>query len=421
MKVIYDTFAYRKIMHWVMEAKTDEISGFGTVKREGDIFYVLDAMLLPQRNGAGHTDIEGTDVARTEYLLRNKPGEVRLWWHSHVKMDVFWSGTDMATIKLLGQGGWFLNTVFNQRWENRTALYIGGDNKFFLDDLDTSHNLLTIDPALTVQWNEEFKTNVTDVAHQDEAKKQAALLDEWEPTPLTELSNREQALILKKNISAILITKNYGKVFWSFDDGYSRMMCHRATPHIKTSVFLSDLLEDTLLVRWMSPVLMEDKKYYLRAADFYQKKMGVVVDYMTARRKKPVEPYPHYPHAHRQSYEGYREHFADAHGLLTAGEQSYMEALADDDDDDMEGMSVQEFLAREHGVELLDERDEIEPYPFSSEDDDHYRKAYGDNWDKWDVDEKIQMAAKFDRLLKQDGVVATKALKEAESVSTTVN
>ena len=114
---------FNKIMHWVNKSN-DEVSGFGkcTYYKETGVLYVHDAYLLKQTNGAAHTDIDGQSLARLTYKTREEEGELKWWWHSHVNMQVFWSGTDTATIKELASQGWIGATVFNKREEMRSAI-----------------------------------------------------------------------------------------------------------------------------------------------------------------------------------------------------------------------------------------------------------------------------------------------------------
>lgn len=170
MKVVIDNEVYRKIMFWVNKSSY-EVSGLGTVTYdEAGIFRVNSAMLLPQKNGSTHTDIEGEDVSKLMYALRASPGDLRFWWHSHVDMPVFWSGTDMDTIKKIGAGGWFLSTVFNKKREMKSAYYAvegnttpWGKQPSFHDELETSVAPL---PEQNIEaWDEEYRLNVTNVQH----------------------------------------------------------------------------------------------------------------------------------------------------------------------------------------------------------------------------------------------------------------
>lgn len=163
--VIIDNLVYRQIMHWVNKSQ-DEVSGLGTLVCEPDgVFRVNKVMLLPQTNGATHTDIEPEHVGKLMYQMRDS-GDLRFWWHSHVKMPVFWSGTDMDTIKKLGQGGWFLSTVFNQMNEMKSAFYAvegqttpWGTSALFIDELATKVEPFVEDNA--ARWDAEYTENVT--------------------------------------------------------------------------------------------------------------------------------------------------------------------------------------------------------------------------------------------------------------------
>jgi hypothetical protein len=124
---------------------------------------VVEAMLLPQRNGSAHTDIESEDVCKAMYDFRDIDGDLRFWWHSHVQMGVFWSGTDMTAIRDFGAAGWVVCTVFNQKREMKSAFYSKdglttpwGSHELFYDDLDTK---IETTPPLQA-WEDEYVTNV---------------------------------------------------------------------------------------------------------------------------------------------------------------------------------------------------------------------------------------------------------------------
>ena len=145
LSVIIDEDVYEKIMHWCNKASPKEVSGLGNViyDKELKALRVTDAWLLEQENTSSTTDIDENSIGKLEYkhhLMKKKgeiEGELKFWWHSHVNMGVFWSGTDMDTIEQLGSGGWFLSTVFNLKEEMKSAVYQTDPMEFFADDLDT--------------------------------------------------------------------------------------------------------------------------------------------------------------------------------------------------------------------------------------------------------------------------------------------
>lgn len=123
-----------KVLFWVRH-KDMEVSGFGKIKYvpEAQRFEVVDAYLLDQVGGSAHTDIDDASLSRLMYEARTVEGELSWWWHSHVKMPVFWSGTDTSTIKDLGKNGWIVASVFNQREEVRSALCYAVDVSYTSD------------------------------------------------------------------------------------------------------------------------------------------------------------------------------------------------------------------------------------------------------------------------------------------------
>lgn len=138
ISVSIDWDVYQKIMYWVKKA-TGEVSGLGKVIiQEGGHLRVVSACLVKQENAAASTDMDAAAVAKAMYELREAPGHLNFWWHSHVNMAVFWSGTDTDTIREIGSNGWLVSTVFNKKSENRTAFYSKAEGvlpEIFLDNL----------------------------------------------------------------------------------------------------------------------------------------------------------------------------------------------------------------------------------------------------------------------------------------------
>jgi hypothetical protein len=183
--VLIDMLTFRKIMYWTYKA-SEEVSGLGTVtydSKEG-AFRVHSAMLLPQLNGPTSTDIDEKAVQKAMFELRDAPGSMRFWWHSHVNMGTFWSGTDHDTIKQIGDHGWVLAMVVNKKNELRSAFYGGkammGEFPLFIDELTTN---LEYGAACEQAWADEFKLNVTDVMAKAEEEKRAKWFTNSPQTP----------------------------------------------------------------------------------------------------------------------------------------------------------------------------------------------------------------------------------------------
>ena len=140
MKVIIPKNIHEEIDFYVQRSPV-EVSGLGRVKKHdnGDM-EVVKVYLLDQVNTGTSTELEDKAVTKLMYESRKDEGDLTFWWHSHVDMGVFWSGTDMATIREFGSNGYLVATVFNKKGEMRSAYYQGGTDflpRMFADNLET--------------------------------------------------------------------------------------------------------------------------------------------------------------------------------------------------------------------------------------------------------------------------------------------
>jgi hypothetical protein len=157
--IVIDNMVYQKIMHWINKSEY-EVSGLGKITYKDGRITVIDAILLPQKNGSTHTDIEGDVVGKAMFQLKDTPGDLRWWWHSHVNMDVFWSGTDRDTIEKISDGGWFVSTVFNKKHEMRSCLNMNAPLPLgFMDNIPT-RPIQFLDQELVKAWDADYEKNV---------------------------------------------------------------------------------------------------------------------------------------------------------------------------------------------------------------------------------------------------------------------
>lgn len=145
MRVYITPQVHAEIMYYVNKSHI-EISGLGRIQKttNGDMV-VTKIYLLKQENAAASTDICEEAVAQMLFETREDKGDLNFWWHSHVDMNTFWSGTDMATIKQFGKKGYLLSTVFNKKGEHRTSYFQGATDflpELFIDDLKTQFGYL---------------------------------------------------------------------------------------------------------------------------------------------------------------------------------------------------------------------------------------------------------------------------------------
>lgn len=164
-KVIIDRMALEKIRYFV-DKDSNEVSGMGLTRVVGDTIYVDDVQLLEQRNSAAHTDIDAEAVTKLMAQWAGREGNVNFWWHSHVNMSVFWSATDEATIKQLGQHGMCVASVFNKKGEIRTAVccktelpFVSGPQVVMFDEIPLQVKT-EVPVAIKELWDREHAANV---------------------------------------------------------------------------------------------------------------------------------------------------------------------------------------------------------------------------------------------------------------------
>jgi hypothetical protein len=84
--------------------------------------------------------------------------KLKLWWHSHANMGVFWSTTDENTIKLF-DNGWMISLVGNKKGEILSRLDIYDPIRFTLGNLELKI-IIETDPLLEKQIEDEIAEKV---------------------------------------------------------------------------------------------------------------------------------------------------------------------------------------------------------------------------------------------------------------------
>jgi hypothetical protein len=145
MKVILSSLAHLKIKYYINSVNT-EISGVGLVeKRDGNLF-VPDVFLFKQKVTGAETKLDVksvTDFALEKLNIPDFPVEnLKLWWHSHVDMGCFWSGTDESTIDGLDldlkEENWWLSMVCTRDGKRRARIDTYQPFRLTVDELEVS-------------------------------------------------------------------------------------------------------------------------------------------------------------------------------------------------------------------------------------------------------------------------------------------
>jgi len=162
-KIIIPRQIYDKVVHWCNAAGNREISGLGKCEWDDktNTFKVVDAQVLKQtEQSAASTEID--EYAIGKYMFQSKDkGVILWWWHSHVDMKVFWSGTDHACIESFGKEGGVIATVFNKRGEYRSAVRLKAETMIglyplFIDEVPTDI-ISYYETTSFKQWSEEYE------------------------------------------------------------------------------------------------------------------------------------------------------------------------------------------------------------------------------------------------------------------------
>lgn len=164
MKTIFtiDLIQYAKVMHWVRRAGNFEVSGFGKVIRQGGHMHVNKVYLLKQSNTAGSTVLDAAELSRAMFLYKDEPGDFNFWWHSHSRMQVFFSGTDHKTIEELGGNGWLLATVFNAFSEHKSAVFVNQPVPMINEDVEMQVAEIPFGEDYRQQLDAEYTRCVTE-------------------------------------------------------------------------------------------------------------------------------------------------------------------------------------------------------------------------------------------------------------------
>jgi len=139
-KVSFSLEAYQKLKLYAEHA-TGEISGLGKIRKEEMRIVVEDIILLEQEAGHTSTIISLDGMAKVmDKLLEDGEDMPRCWWHSHANMEVFWSGTDIATIASLDnlqeEDNWWLSVEINKKGEIKARIDVFSPFPGTFDDLD---------------------------------------------------------------------------------------------------------------------------------------------------------------------------------------------------------------------------------------------------------------------------------------------
>ena len=161
MKLVIPKLIYEEIMFYVDKSPV-EISGLGKIVWDAEkrVFTVTAVGICEQENTGTTTDLTASGIGKLIYELRQNEGALAFWWHSHVNMGAFWSGTDEATQKEHSShtpNGWLISSVFNKKKESKHRFTHNTESfGIFHTDIDCSIGEVEATPEMIAGWESEY-------------------------------------------------------------------------------------------------------------------------------------------------------------------------------------------------------------------------------------------------------------------------
>ncbi len=126
MKIIFPVEVYKRLRMYVDNVKS-EISGFGLVNFIDGNVVVTDIKIFEQTVSDADTHLDAASIGKFILGLPKKDrARLKLWWHSHADMGVFFSGVDTATIddfdNQTEENNWMVSLVTNHAGDTKTRM-----------------------------------------------------------------------------------------------------------------------------------------------------------------------------------------------------------------------------------------------------------------------------------------------------------
>lgn len=160
LEIVFAHPAYRKIRAYT-DLCNNEISALGSVRVDGNRIIVEDLHLFAQTVSGTSTVLAPGDISKfiCEYIKMGKdPSVLKFWWHSHVNMGTFWSGTDLNTIDGFS-AEWLLSMVCNKAGEAKLRFDMFTPFRVCIDDMPFT---VEYDTTYNGEYRREIKEKVND-------------------------------------------------------------------------------------------------------------------------------------------------------------------------------------------------------------------------------------------------------------------
>jgi len=155
-----DPICRKKIQYWA-NAASGEVSGLGLVENEDGKMVVREVYILEQECTGADTELDPEAISKlmTDLMKDDKdPAKLKFWWHSHVNMGCFWSGTDDTCAETLSSEFAF-STVVNKAGESKTRLDLYAPFRITVDNIRLME-IVAEDENLKIQCEQDVKDKV---------------------------------------------------------------------------------------------------------------------------------------------------------------------------------------------------------------------------------------------------------------------
>jgi hypothetical protein len=135
-EIIIKNDVYNKINAYA-DLCSNEISALGSVHINNNNILIDDIYLFEQSVSGSSTVLSPESISKfmCDYIRKGKdPSALKFWWHSHVNMETFWSGTDTNTINGYSSD-WMISMVSNKRGDFKIRFDIHTPFRMYVDNL----------------------------------------------------------------------------------------------------------------------------------------------------------------------------------------------------------------------------------------------------------------------------------------------
>ena len=124
IKVKITKEARLKLRYYTENCPT-EISGLGKVRERPGFLEIYDIEIFEQVVSSAHSDLDPDSLAKflhEKYTAGESTKDYKVWWHSHVNMEAYFSSIDDYTINNSSEFPYLISIVTNKRGEIRARI-----------------------------------------------------------------------------------------------------------------------------------------------------------------------------------------------------------------------------------------------------------------------------------------------------------